>query len=82
MAELWITPPADITLMNTETDEPAMDNDGKPVVASWKGVMLRLLAHPKLSGTTPLLKVNNLLRRKFKASEPGKPFAVPAESLK
>lgn len=86
MPERHITVPADIILLD-ENDQPVKEpakegEEAKPLAASWKQTMLRVLAHPKLTGSTPVLKSHNLLKRKIKASEIGVEFAVPEEDWK
>ena len=63
MAERWITPPADIPILHPDTEEPSLDADGKPIVATFAKIMLAVLAHPKLTGSAPALKSNNLIKR-------------------
>jgi len=77
MAERWITPPPDVSITHPDTGLPVDDEATR--TARWPEIMLRLLAHPKLCGTTPMLKSNNLLRRGFKAAQVGVPYNVPEE---
>jgi len=79
MPERWITPQPDLQLMHPDTEKPVEDATG---TVKWAEIMLRMLAHPKLTGSTPVLKSNNLIRRRLKACQVGIPFPVPEEDWK
>lgn len=81
MPERWITPPPDVLIMHPDTGEPAKDpeDEKKQALMAWKRIMLKLLAHPRLTSNLPAIKSCNLLRRKITASEVGVPFSVPEE---
>ena len=85
-AEKWITPPADVTLLDDD-DKPILDaaKDGeerKPATRSFRKIMLGVLNHPRLTGSPKAMKAHNRVRRQVKACVVGVPFSVTDEDHK
>jgi len=80
----YVVVPADVAILDGD-DKPVMEKDGdteKPLVATFSGVLLGLLKHPRLAANVAALKSNNLLKRKIKGAAAGDVLEVPEEDHK